>query len=606
MADGTWYYIGACEPEARLNQGWFSLPARRAMLINTSIYADYPGPEDITLVDDGFTEINLLENYAPTRIITVTVKDQQGKPVHGANVHFELYNMAELYPIATLPTNEQGEAILKTGFGDLVIRAVKDGMWGQMKITVADSNRYELVLEATKQPVETVDFDMVPPPELEGEASGALSDERIKYHNQRLEEGTKTRTLYENTFLSEEDASAIARNANLPPERVWDVLQKARGNSREIASFLQKRSSEYGEWPLRLLETLNEKDLVDTFIPTLDDHLTGALAQRGDLPEDTFTSYILSPRILHEMIVPYKHFFQDAYSTEESAVFKSDPSELVRRLEQNFGIWEDLPNLRGRGNPIGTYSMKKGDPVSLDILFVAVCRSLGIPARLHPSEQKPQYWQGGSWEDALFTIASIEEQPEQTAWGMLHLVKDPEATLETPAASYAENFTFARLENGVYKTLVYPDGKRDVYDEPFEVEPGAYRLTSGIRLKDGTVRVRLAFFTICADEQTEVMLTYRETKVDIPVLGNIDRSNNLTLLDGTVKTVGDLIGDRGAIAAWIEPEREPTKHLFRELGELAEPMNKLGVPIILVIGHAEWSSSFDPANYPKLPSTLFL
>lgn len=88
-ADGQWYYIGACEPEARLNQGWFSPPARRAMLINTRIYADYPGPEDITLSEKGYTEINLLENYAPTRNIYVKVKNEQGEPVPGASVRFE-------------------------------------------------------------------------------------------------------------------------------------------------------------------------------------------------------------------------------------------------------------------------------------------------------------------------------------------------------------------------------------------------------------------------------------------------------------------------------------------------------------------------------------
>ena len=76
-ADGQWYYIGACEPEARLNQGWFSPPARRAMLINTRIFADYPGPEDITLNEKGFTEI---KNYAPARTLYVSVKDKQESP----------------------------------------------------------------------------------------------------------------------------------------------------------------------------------------------------------------------------------------------------------------------------------------------------------------------------------------------------------------------------------------------------------------------------------------------------------------------------------------------------------------------------------------------
>ncbi|MFC7678714.1 transglutaminase domain-containing protein [Paenibacillus sp. GCM10028914] len=605
-ADGKWYYFGACEPEARLNQGWFSPPARRGMLINTRIFADYPGPEDITLSEEWFTEINLMENYAPTRTIHVTVKDGLGEPVSGAEVRFELYNMAELYPIAILPTNEYGVASFKTGYGDLLVRAVKDGQWGEMKVTVADRESFEIVLDTSEQPVGVVDFDLVPPPEREGESVEALSQDKVQQHNGRLEEGTKIRTGYESTFMSEEEASQIAQAAGLPSDRVWDVLRKARGNSKEIARFLQERSGEFGEWPLKLLETLNEKDLTDTFQPALDDHLIGALAQRGDCPEDVFANYILCPRVLYEMIVPYRHFFQHAFSASENEAFKSNPAELAAKLEQGYRIWEDLPNLKGKGNPLGTYRLKMGDKVSLDILFVAVCRSLGIPARLHPSEQKPQYLKNGSWVDAIFTLTtSIPE--ENVTSGTLRLLLDPKATEDTPAASYYENFSFARLEDGTYKTLVYPHGKKDVYDETFEVEPGAYRLTSGIRLKDGTVRVRFTYFTVRAGEQTEVTLTYRETMTEIPVLGKLDRSSLHQQLDGSKVTLGDLILEEGAITAWIEPEREPTKHIFRELSELAEPLDKLGVPIVLIIGDSEWTASFNPANYPKLPArTIFV
>lgn len=601
-ADGKWYYIGACEPEPLLNQGWFSPPARRAMLINTRIFANYEGPEDITLADEWFTEINLLEGYAPTRTVTVLVKDKQGRPISGADVYFELYNMAELYPIAILPTNMQGKASFKTGFGDLVIRAVKDGRWGEDKINGAHGELIELVLDQTQQPVGTADFDMVPPPERNGEAADPLSEEKILRHNIRLEEGTKIRSGYEHTFLDEEHASKLAEAAGLPAERVWDVLRKARGNSREIAAFLQERSSEYGEWPLLLLESLNEKDLVDTFRPALDDHLTCSLSQRGELPKDTFIRYVLCPRILYEMIVPYKRLFQDAFTEAEANTFREDPSGLVRKLDMEWGLWEDLPNLKGKGNPAGTFKIKKGDRLSLDILFVAICRSLGIPARLHPSEHKPQFMKNGSWQNALFAHGTMPLQPVKKDNGTVRLLRDSEFSAEAPAASYSENFTIARLENGTYKTLVYPNGKTDVYDEPFEVEQGSYRMTSGIRLKDGTVRVRFTYFTVRAGEQTDIPLTFREALFEIPVLGTIERNHTLTMLDGSDKTIGELIGLSGAIVAWMEPEREPTKHLIREISELAGSFDELGAPIVLVVGDSEWASSFDPSRYPQMPS----
>ena len=100
----------------------------------------------------------------------------------------------------------------------------------------------------------------------------------------------------------------------------------------------------------------------------------------------------------------------------------------------------------------------------------------------------------------------------------------------------------------MYKTLVYPYGGTDVYDEPYEVEPGSYRLTSGIRLKDGTVRVRFTYFTVRAGDTARVALTYRETAVDIPVLGTLSPGSTLTRLDGTGANLKDLLGSEGALA----------------------------------------------------------
>jgi hypothetical protein len=605
-ADGQWVYIGACEPEPRLNQGWFSPPARRAMLINTRVPANYLGPEDITLAHEWYTEINLLDGYAPTRTMTVLVKDENGRPVEGAQVYLELYNMAELTPIAVIPTNEQGELLFKTGFGDLVIRAVSAGMWGEEKFTVADSQYCEVVLNRTQQSEGMVDFDMVPPPEREGDGTEPISEEEMKRHNSHLERGTLIRKCYEETFMQEAQASDLAIILNLQPERVWNVLRQARGNSYEIAAFLGERSLQYGEWPLRLLESLNEKDLIDTFRDTLDDHLMRSLSLQGENEEEIFIRYLLCPRVQYEMIGPYKRFFQDVFTEAESAIFRANPSELVRRLDEEWEVRDDLSYLKGKATPVGTFRLKKGDRISLDILFVSICRSLGIPARLHPSVQKPQYMTEDGWVNAIFGEETSDDI-EIKYIGTLQLLRDAEATTEAPVASYAESFTFARLENGIYTTLLYPNGKMDVYDEPFEVEQGSYRMTTGIRLKDGTALVRCTYFTVYAGKPTEVTLTFRKAQLDIPVLGSANRNSKFTLSDGTDKTLGELTGKKGTLIAWIEPEREPSKHLIREISELAESFSDIGAPIILVLGDDKWTSSFDPSSYLELPSgTVFI
>lgn len=602
-ADGEWYFIGACEPEARPNQGWFGPPARRAMLINTRILANYQGPEDITLADEWFTEINVLENYASTRAITIHVKDEFGQSVQDAEVQFQVYNMAEFFPIAILPTNAQGEATFKTGLGDLMIRAAKGGTWGELKISVADSECVELVLNQENQPAAgtMADYDMVPPPACEGEVLVELSEIRIQRHNERLEEGISIRAKYEATFVTEEAARKLGETLGLPEDRVWAVLQKARGNSVEIAAFLEAATSVYGEWALRLLECSNDKDLIDTFIPTLTDHVAGALAVRGELTEEVFVPYILRPRVHYEMITPYRTFFQQAFTSDEVALFRKDPTKLVQFIDETWDIWTDLPNLKGKGTAVGTFELRVGDRSSLDIMFVSICRSLGIPARIHPIESKPQFMVDHIFVDAQFTKGVVGGGIE-LANGTLILQRDQGAGTVQPTASYYENFTLARLENGFYKTLCYPHGANDLYDTPLEVEQGVYRLTTGVQLKDGTVLIKFTYFHIAEGEETKLVMKYRQSTLEIPVYGKVERLKQLTSWAGVEQTFADLIGGKGAYVAWLEPEREPSKHLLRELSELKQEFNALGAPIILIIGDKQWAASFHPEDYPDLPA----
>ena len=94
-ADGHWYFFGACEPEPVLNLGWFNSPASRGMLMHTKVFGRYNGPEEIMLETPNYTEINVIDNYAPTAKAIVTVTDADGQPVADAKVEFKIYNYAE-------------------------------------------------------------------------------------------------------------------------------------------------------------------------------------------------------------------------------------------------------------------------------------------------------------------------------------------------------------------------------------------------------------------------------------------------------------------------------------------------------------------------------
>ena len=98
--DGKWYFLGACEPEPVLNLAWFNAPASRGMLMHTKVFGKYNGPEEVMSETNTYTEINVIDNYAPTSRLEVEVLDNDGKPVKDAVVEYKIYNYAEFCTVA--------------------------------------------------------------------------------------------------------------------------------------------------------------------------------------------------------------------------------------------------------------------------------------------------------------------------------------------------------------------------------------------------------------------------------------------------------------------------------------------------------------------------
>ncbi len=622
-ADGKWHFIGACEPEAQLDKGWFDGPARRSMLVHTRVPAGYDGPEPVTHADGAHTEINLLENYAPVRTLLVQVNDASGQAVAGADVQFQLYNYAELHPIASVRTNDSGQASFLTGYGDLVVRAASKGRWAEARVLGSSEQSSEqhvkLTLNRSGQPEGSVDFDLTPPKEIPAPADQeALSEEALDIHRRRTLEGERTRAAYESTFADEAQAGLLAEQWGLEADRLSKVLSDARGNHGEIAAFLNKHVPEHGEWPLRLLESLTAKDMIDIGQDTLEDHLLGGLQalsdheadDRGEFSNELFVSEVFCPRVRWERLTPYRQKLRAAFSIEEQTAFRADPQLLAQRIAENWLVRDDLTPVPGKASPLGTFALKVGDRESVEILLVALCRSFGIPARLHPATQRPQARVGGDWIDLKRPMSTIHreagtdeiqikvEQPSASTsqyshgatpstQGTLRLVQNRESSEKTPVpvveASYRENFTLARLENGLYTTLNYPFREKDVYAQPFELEAGEYRMTTGIRLQNGRVLGRMFYFAIRPEKETTLTPVFRQPEEVVPVLGTAPDHSRLTLPDGTVSTLSDLVGSEGALVAWIDYRLEPTRHLLREAGEMKAELEAERVPLLFIV-----------------------
>ncbi|MCD6347352.1 MAG: transglutaminase domain-containing protein, partial [Bacteroidales bacterium] len=183
-ANGQWHFMGACEPAPAPDMGWFTEPARRAMLVHTKAFGHYVGSEHVANEMRQYSLLNTLAVYAEVKEIFVKVLDLNDMPVNDADVEFQLYNYAEFYPISTKKTDESGVCSFLTGLGDLQVWAYKGDDFNYQKITVADIDT--LVLKLNQKPYKhKVDiYDLYPPIKREplkvSVEGNKLNPERLK------------------------------------------------------------------------------------------------------------------------------------------------------------------------------------------------------------------------------------------------------------------------------------------------------------------------------------------------------------------------------------------------------------------------------------------
>ena len=184
FVDGEWKFLGACEPDPRLNMGWFSVPSTRCMMVHTKAFGKYKGDEEVVKRTGLYSELNLLSHYAPTRKVTVTVQDENGFPLK-AQVKFKLYNYAEYYTLATMTTDVNGKASLTTGLGDLLIWATDGNRYTFEKLDVRQDSTLTLTLPSTlNSQFSILNFEMVPP--VAGEPKVVATEEETAANARRL------------------------------------------------------------------------------------------------------------------------------------------------------------------------------------------------------------------------------------------------------------------------------------------------------------------------------------------------------------------------------------------------------------------------------------
>lgn len=591
--DGKWYFMGACEPEPKLNIGWFNAPASRAMLMHTRVFGNYHGDEGVIDRSALHTEINVIANYVPTRMNVVTVVNKQGQPVEGATVEFKIYNYAEFYTVATCTSDKDGKASLETGLGDMLVWASKDSRFGFAKVS---SN--PLVMPTAGL---TDDAKEALKPRLdEGEEATEVTAQQPQVQTREMKPGEAYIVLdHEVGQRFSVDIDIVPPAENPIPAEVT-AEERARNNARfayedslRIAShpipagqtvintFLARHANDPAE--LRraemLVASLSEKDRRDVTPEVLDDAMDFSANALNDLVQvDAWSKYVECPRVENEQLRPFRQLIDAPFSSFAS------PMEVRSWVMEHIRLVEDQNPQNLRMAPAAVWQYRVADALSRDIFYVALCRAMGFEARIDEVTGQTQYRWNNVWMAADETSSADDEAAEADRY-WLAARYTPQPFLPNPV--YYTHFTLSSLNDGRTHLYNFEEGEdtevgtlaswETLLKHPYAVDKGYYLLTSGTRLASGTVLAHMEFASVgmgkhtmgvmLPDKMTVVPLVMRQAENNVAVIGHFDADPLLPFTgrgyfmlaimgerdEPTVHARGLLNGMKDELAAWGRP-----------------------------------------------------
>ena len=607
--DGKWHFLGACEPEPVLDLGWFNAPASRGMLMHTKVFGNYNGAEEVMVRQQNFTEINVIDNYAKSARMDVTVLDTDGKPVPEATVEFKVYNYGEFYTVATKKTDANGKTFLTSGLGNLFLWASKDGKFGYERLSFGKEAEKSVTLCHEPGEEMELDLDMVPPPVHFDKP--AVSPEQRAQNDRRNAIDDSIRNAYVATMMNHDKALAWAQQNALDTATVTPLIVKSRGNHAVITGFLTAAADK--SLAVSLLQSLSSKDLRDIPQDVLTSHFSSSVRQPG-IDDKVFNEWVLCPRVELEQLTAYKPFFQNAIDAATADSYRADPAKFVEWVKSNIRLDKNVNLASIPVSPAGVWNAKVADLRSLKVFFVSVCRSLGIPAGLNPVNGKAQYRHNGSLLDVDFE-AAVQQSADK---GMLSIAYNATPDLQNPR--YYTHFTLSKYENGSFRLLDFESGDTDLGDgadwasmsRNLKLEKGYYQLCTGTRQPDGSVLSHLTWFNI-GDAPANVSLIMRESEAGKQVIGNLDASltyqplaweeSGITSKDEAQKALKDG-ADGYYIAIILGVNEEPTNHVLRDIAALKGDFEQWAQPVYMFFPNADKLAKFRLQDFPGLPATI--
>lgn len=495
--DGDWHFLGACEPEPVLDRGWFLDASSRAPMACYRTF--FPCNLNISVGKRGCAYLySVIDRYAETSPLTVRTEP-------GAMVRLSVVNMSDFRTIATGFANENGHYTINLGRGTYLAESAGK----QAAVTLGD----RAVTVVPQAVPDAFDADFLAPVTT-GKNAKTLFSEQIEENSRILKYCAKLRkTRIDSYFIPEYETFS--------PE-AQRLLHLAAGNAPEIAGFLKAHP---GQLALDYLNAIAKKDLKDVSCDLLTHHWNAAMVHR-DKPH--FVEEILNPRIGYESLTSWRGI---------GAGFPDDPEELAALLEERYPARDGRYYLTLTMTPEAVLKAGCADDRSRELLFCAICRDKGIPARRNPADGDVEYWANGTYHRLTAKgTGSVIPEADGNSW------------------KYGVNFSIAKWTGAEYLPLEGVDA----------LEAGDYRLVTANRLPNGNQLCRVSRFSLAPGQTRMLQLSLRQAAPEQMLANSQLEPFTLANPDGTAAPWETVLPGT-TLLIYPEPGREPTEHILREL-----------------------------------------
>jgi len=510
VEDG-WHYLGGCEPEACLDEAWFTRNVRRAGLVLSIGYGEAPLPPELEGYlyrrSGGSTVLNSTDVYTDAGWLTVRAPvDESRDEAPWAWLHVFNYGAPMV-----LGRTRVGEPIA-LGPGDFLVTAEIAGRPWSGLARVPAGGETELRLDPGFPLLDAPLWLRYPDSGGAGKGGCAARKEGPVWdaHRRRLEANDAARAQRaeisrEWRRLVSNHPEAEALNAKLaeagPAQKAWAEAVLAlccEAQSLALELTLQMDVKDFYE-----LDPLGLEDILDEIRP---------YAETSTVPDSIFAEYLLSPRIL------FQAGSMDWW-TELPRFQEAEPESLLARFREHVSEAEAT---RGGhvATPAQTWRSGWADDASARVCLAGLLRRHGWPSRLERGLPGVDYWKGDRWI-TLTPFPDLEEVAEAAGAPEAYLAVDYFASgarfenIETWRQTRLTHFMQGHFEPRYTGQLSEGEGLAD-----WELPAGDWWLFAGQRNSRGEPRFISHPFTIAAGDSLRFSMDFG---IPLDELGRADR-----------------------------------------------------------------------------------